>query len=228
MSFTQCDIIDSISEVELVDHMGNDTTVVNAARVSFGKRISEVQDSDKSLLCYLAKHKHMSPFRHVQFQFRVKAPEFVARQWYKHIVGAEYSFKDTAWNEISGRYTKVKEEFYVPRELRRQDPSNKQGSVAAPELNEHKQTFDEINRMLYSTYYNLLDSGVAKELARNVLPLSLYTEFYWTASLEAVYHFYKLRDHVGAQLEIRQYAKVLKKLAQVACPFTWDALESFV
>ena len=106
--------------LELMGVLGDDLTVVNAARVSFGKQKSLLDDGDRKLISYLAKHKHMSPFRHVQLQFRVRAPEFVARQWYKHVVGAQYAFKDTAWNEISQRYADVDPDWFEPKSFRAQ------------------------------------------------------------------------------------------------------------
>src|ERR1044072_3599697 len=120
---------DNIGSIELVDHMGSDLTVVNSARVSFGKRKTQLDESDTKLINFLAKHKHWSPFRHVQFQFHIKAPEIVGRQMYKHIIGADYAFKDHAWNEISGRYVEYDDEFYIPSMYRKQSDSNKQASI---------------------------------------------------------------------------------------------------
>ena len=117
--------------IEVIDHLGNDLTVANAARVSFGKRKEKYDKSDERLVRYLAKHKHFSPFRHLMVQFHIKAPEFVMRQWYKHVVGIETtsssSTKDHAWNEISGRYVPV-EEYYIPKNWRQQSEDNKQAS----------------------------------------------------------------------------------------------------
>ena len=120
--------------IEVIDHLGNDLTVSNSARVSFGKRKDKYDKSDERLVRYLAKNKHYSPFRHLMVQFHIKAPEFVMRQWYKHVVGAEttssYSTKDHAWNEISGRYVPV-EEYYIPENWRQQSEDSKQASVGA-------------------------------------------------------------------------------------------------
>ena len=123
--------------IEVVDSLGNDLTVVNSARISFGKRKFEWDKSDEHLVRYLAKHKHFSPFRHLQVQFHIKAPEFVMRQWYKHVVGIETtsnsSTKDHAWNEISGRYVPV-EDYYTPDVFRAQSDDNKQASEGEVEL----------------------------------------------------------------------------------------------
>ena len=120
--------------IEVLDSLGNDLTVANSARVSFGKRKKTYDKSDERLVRYLAKHKHFSPFRHLVVQFHIKAPEFVMRQWYKHVVGIEttssYATKDHAWNEISGRYVPV-EEYYIPKSWRQQSEDNKQASEGA-------------------------------------------------------------------------------------------------
>lgn len=122
--------------IEIIDHIGSDLTVVNSARVSFGKRKSQYDENDRKLVKYLAKHKHWSPFRHLVVQFHIKAPEFVMRQWYKHVVGIEtsssYPTKDHAWNEISGRYVPVKD-FYRPSNWRKQSDNNKQASEGSIE-----------------------------------------------------------------------------------------------
>jgi thymidylate synthase (FAD) len=214
--------------VEVVGALGNDATVVNAARVSFGKRIDEIRKQDKKLLGYLADHGHSSPFRHVYVQFHVKAPEFVARQWYKHIVGSEYAFKDMPWNEISGRYVEYDLEPQRPTALRKQSADKKQGSsnevfegaegdALLAAVNEH------IDRS-FALYRQLVDAGVAKEQARTVLPLTFYTEWYWTASLQAIAHFVKLRSDAHAQLEIQEYAKMLDECMRELFPNAWAAL----
>ena len=201
--------------IEVIDHLGSDLTVSNSARVSFGKRKDKYDKSDERLVRYLAKNKHYSPFRHLMVQFHIKAPEFVMRQWYKHVVGAEttssYSTKDHAWNEISGRYVPV-EEYYIPENWRQQSEDSKQASVGTiaqqEEANECYAKAIQIGRHYYE---RLLDLGVAKEQARIVTPLSQYTEVYWTASFQAIVNFIELRDEPTAQWEIREYAKVLKE-----------------
>jgi thymidylate synthase (FAD) len=215
--------------VELVDSMGSDLTVVNAARVSFGKRKSALDESDEKLIRYLAEHKHWSPFRHVQFQFHCKVPEFVARQWYKHVVGITYSEAPTvdhAWNEISMRYVDATNfDFYVPEVFRAQSKDNKQASdgtiikdnVLRADYDFHCQESAEL-------YSALINAGIAREQARGVLPLSVYTEFYWTVSLQALVNFIKLRKHEGAQYEIRLYANALELISAQVTPVALKAL----
>ena len=202
--------------IEVLDHIGDDLTVANSARVSFGKRKNKYDKSDERLVTYLAKHKHFSPFRHLVVQFHIKAPEFVMRQWYKHVVGIEttssYPTKDHAWNEISGRYVPV-EEYYIPSIWRQQSEDNKQAS--AGEIDAQEKTSEKYHSALQiiNHYYNsLLNLGVAKEQARVLLPLAAYTEVYWTASFQAIMNFIELRDEPTAQWEIRQYAQTLKRI----------------
>ena len=202
--------------VEVVDSLGNDLTVVNSARVSFGKRKKYWDKSDEHLVRYLVKHKHFSPFRHLQVQFHIKAPEFVMRQWYKHVVGIETtsnsSTKDHAWNEISGRYVPV-DDYYYPSYFRKQSEDNKQASEG--EIENQKQGYFLWEKGLYQVqeiYKELLELGVAKEQARTILPLSQYTEVYWTSSFQAIMNFIELRDETTAQWEIQKYAQVVKEL----------------
>lgn len=217
--------------VELVDSMGTDLTVVNSARVSFGKRKKELSDGDKKLIRYLAEHKHWSPFRHVQLQFHCKVPEFVARQWYKHVVGIAYSempVVDHAWNEISLRYVDASEfDFYTPQGFRKQSEDNKQAStdelVADPDGQLMAEYHNQCKKAL-DLYHRMLEHGVAREQARGVLPLNIYTEFYWTASLQALVNFIHLRQHPGAQFEIRLYADALERLARQVVPVSFEAL----
>ena len=222
--------------VTLVDALGTDLTVVNSARVSFGKRKTELDDADKKLIRYLAKHQHWSPFRHVQLQFHCKVPEFVARQWYKHVVGVAYSEQahvDHAWNEISMRYVDAGDfDVYTPGfggqlGFRKQSPSNRQASmderVDDPD-NELLGAYRKHCEESLSLYSKLVEQGVAKEQARGLLPLSIYTEFYWTASLQAVVNFIRLRQHEGAQYEIRCYADALEELVKTVVPVSYDYL----
>ena len=201
--------------VETVDHLGSDLTVVNAARVSFGKRKQIYDSGDRRLVKYLARHKHFSPFRHIIVQFHIKAPEFVMRQWYKHVVGAETSSssctKDHAWNEISGRYVPVMD-YYRPDSWRAQANDRKQGSSGPLKEAVGIQAavvWDATIEHIMVSYRKLLDLGLARELARCILPLSQYTEVYWTASFQAIMNFVELRTDIHAQWEIKQYAKVI-------------------
>ena len=210
--------------IEVVDSLGNDLTVVNSARVSFGKRKKYWDKSDERLVRYLAKYKHYSPFRHLQIQFHIKAPEFVMRQWYKHVVGIETtsnsSAKDHAWNEISGRYVPV-EDFYVPDVWRKQSEDNKQASEGVLDDLQQKRmngVFNEYMRQVEMAYDRMIDAGMAKEQARIILPLNQYTEVYWTASFQAIMNFIELRNEKTSQIEIQEYAKVLLELMEETFP----------
>ncbi len=212
--------------VEVIDSLGTDLTVANAARVSFGKRKTTWDKTDARLVRYLAKHKHFSPFRHLQVQFHIKAPEFAMRQWYKHVVGIETTSssatKDHAWNEISGRYVPV-EDFYIPDVWRKQSDDNKQASAGVMNDLQQKrmsETYNQFMRQVDMAYHRMVKAGMAKEQARIVLPLSQYTEVYWTASFQAIMNFIELRDESTAQWEIQQYARVIKDLMLEIYPET--------
>ena len=219
------DVLDK-GYIEVVDTLGDDLTPVNAARVSFGGRSDTFTEKDKRLSKFLIKHKHFSPFRHQHIMVIVKAPEFVLRQWYKHVVGIEttstHATKDHAWNEISGRYVEV-EDFYYPEVWRKQSEDNKQASEGELDDLHQKRT-----SMIYKTFMNqvemayetMISSGVAKEQARIVLPLSQYTQVWWTASFQSVMNFIELRDESTAQVEIQEYARALKKIMLDAFPET--------
>ena len=211
--------------IEVVDSLGDDLTVVNSARVSFGKRKTVWNASDRRLVKYLAKHKHYSPFRHLQVQFHIKAPEFVMRQWYKHVVGIETtsnsSTKDHAWNEISGRYVEV-EDYYIPNVWRKQSEDNKQASEGILSEIENERAIHAYDVALTTTknmYERLVTHyGIAKEQARIILPLSQYTEVYWTASFQAIMNFIELRNEKTSQVEIQEYAKVMLELMKETFP----------
>ena len=210
--------------VEVIDSLGNDLTVVNSARVSFGKRKKKFDNSDRKLVKYLAKHKHFSPFRHLQVQFHIKAPEFVMRQWYKHVVGIEttssHVTKDHAWNEISGRYVPY-DEFYEPKEFRKQSDDNKQASDGLiDEQVVAKIHWGTTQNNVIETYNKLLEMGVAREQARSILPLTVYTKVWWTASFQSVMNFIELRDEPTSQIEIQEYAQAMKKIMLTFFPET--------
>ena len=202
--------------IEVVDSLGDDLTPVNAARVSFGGRSKTFEDKDRRLSKFLIKHKHFSPFRHQHVMMIIKAPEFVMRQWYKHVVGIEttssHPTKDHAWNEISGRYVPV-EDYYYPTNFRKQSEDNKQASEGSIDDQEGTSRLWK-DAIWYANHFykSLLKNGVAKEQARAILPLSQYTEVYWTASFQAIMNFIELRDESTAQWEIQQYAKVMKDM----------------
>ena len=219
------DVLDS-GYVEVVDTLGDDLTPVNAARVSFGGRSKKFEEKDRRLSKFLIKHKHFSPFRHQHAMMIIKAPEFVMRQWYKHVVGIEttstHPTKDHAWNEISGRYTPVTD-YYIPEVWRKQSEDNKQASEGKLDNLQQKRMAHLYERYLLEVervYDTMVKSGMAKEQARVVLPLSQYTEVYWTASFQAIMNFIELRDETTAQWEIQQYAKCLKEMMYDIYPET--------
>ncbi len=207
--------------VRLVDHMGTDLTVVNAARVSFGKRKEVFDPKDAELVQYLAEHEHTAPFRHAYLTFHVKAPIFVFRQWMKHRIASDF-------NEISGRYVEFpQDEFFVPETFRQQAKVNKQGSEGAiPEAHraEALEAYLAACRGSVAQYKRMIELGVCREQARCVLPLALYSEVYWTASLQAVGHFLHLRLDSHAQWEIQQYAQAVRDLCEPLFPVGLKAL----
>ena len=210
---------DNIGSVELIDHMGSDLTVVNAARVSFHKESYEMSMGDEKLISYLAKHNHWTPFGHPQFQFRFKMPIVLARQWFKHNVGL-------VRNEVSRRYVTEEPEFYVPTEWRLAATNKKQGS--SDEIHKQSSALTAAtatqNRLTLELYKALLESNIAPEQARTVLPVSMYTEWIETGSLAAYARICSLRDQPDAQLEIQAYAKAVSALIQPICPISWEAL----
>ena len=186
--------------VDLVNVMGNDETVVRSARVSTGSG-SKGPEKDKRLINYLMHHRHGTPFEHVVFTFHIKCPIFVARQWFRHRIAS--------YNEKSGRYSKISYEFYLPEKIRIPHPTDKQMSIpndGSVDEEEALKIFEEVFESTYSAYQKLLDMGVARELARIVLPLSHYTEFYWTVNMRSLMNFLSLRADSHAQWEIQQYA----------------------
>ena len=212
--------------IEVIDSLGDDLTVVNSARVSFGKRKEVYDKTDERLVRYLAKYKHFSPFRHLQVQFHIKAPEFVMRQAYKHVVGIETtsssSTKDHAWNEISGRYVPV-EDYYEPSVWRKQSNDNKQASEGVlDDLQQRRMddAYNDLMRKVRMTYDKMVKAGMAKEQARIILPLNQYTEVYWTASFQAIMNFIELRNEKTSQWEIQEYAKVMLEQMKEVFPKT--------
>jgi len=207
--------------VRLVDHMGTDLTVVNAARVSFGKHKDAFDDKDAELVDYLAQNEHTAPFRHAYLTYHVKAPIFVFRQWMRHRIASDF-------NEISGRYVEFREdEFYVPEHFRLQAKVNKQGSegeIDATRREAAREAFLGACHQSVAQYKTLIGLGVCREQARCVLPLGLYSEVYWTASLQAVAHFLHLRLDAHAQWEIRQYAQAVRELTEPLFPAGLQAL----
>lgn len=205
--------------VELVDFMGGDLRVVNAARVSFNKESLGIDARDEKLIHYLMKNRHGSPFEHSVFTFRVKAPIFVVREWQRHRIGS--------YSEMSGRYVEFTPEFYIPEHFRIPADTNKQGSVLpSPDFDIDtgaSEAYLEAVNTGYSYYRELLDMGVAKEMARMVMPLSLYTEFLWTVNARSLMNFLNLRTGEHAQWEIREYALAVQKIFLGKMPITHHA-----
>ena len=195
-------------EARLINSMGSDLTVVNAARVSFNSHSKELNRKDERLIAFLAKHGHWSPFAHVILQFRVKAPIFVARQLVKHQVGL-------TWNEVSRRYVDTDIEFYEPKVWRKAAENVKQGS--SDESSGWERWGSRIEKTMNSTqlalaeYEDAVASGVCMEQARMLLPQSMMTEWYWTGSLIAFARIVKQRTHSTAQLETQEVALLIKK-----------------
>jgi thymidylate synthase (FAD) len=221
MSSSKWSSEDEIGFIELLEVFGSDLTVVNAARVSFNKEVSEMTERDEKLISFLAKHEHISPFFHPQIRFRIKMPIFVAREWYRHQIGL-------ARNEVSRRYVDSMPELWFPSEsgLRARDPKLKQGSKEEP-IDEADSVLEDIRKHGFQTvefYDSLLKKGVAPEIARSVLPQSMYTEFIETGSLAAYARIWELRTDPGAQREIQAYARAIGSLLESAFPVSWKAL----
>jgi thymidylate synthase (FAD) len=221
MATTRWNAPDGIGFVELLDTFGDDLTVVNAARVSFAKESTELTPRDHGLIRYLAEHNHVTPFFHPQARFRIRMPIFVAREWYRHQIGF-------ARNEVSRRYVDNKPECWVPREedLRARDPKLKQGSRpdAVSDAANWQQKVAEFQGSAVELYESMITGGVAPEVARCVLPQSMYTEFIETGSLAAYARLCGLRISPDAQREIQMYAGALRDLLLPTFPVSWAAL----
>jgi len=206
-------------KAELIDSMGNDLTAVNAARVSFAKKKDEFDDKDKRLIRYLAKHKHWTPFGHIMLQFRITAPIFVARQWYRHTVGF-------ARNEESRRYIRDEPQVFYPDEWRSApEGSIKQGSGGKHEHSDTIQlSWQRIAEHSVKAYNNLIKEGVAPEQARMILPQGVETSWVETASLYAYARLCNERMQEDAQKEIRDLAKQVHDECKIVAPASWEAL----
>jgi thymidylate synthase (FAD) len=208
-------------KVELIDSMGTDLTVVNAARVSFGKQKDKFEDGDEKLIDYLAEHNHWSPFAHATLQFRIKAPIFVARQLVKHQVGL-------VWNEISRRYVDTEPEFYEVDIWRGKPVDKKQGSAGEIEEQDSCSIFKSVvENNAKIAYQNLLDAGVAPEQARMFLPQSLMTEWWWSGTLYAFARVCNLRCAEDAQYETRLVANKIDKKCKRKFPVSWKKLRTW-
>ena len=209
-------------ETKLIDVMGTDLTVVNAARVSFGKQKQKFECGDEKLIKYLAKHNHWSPFGHCMLQFHIKAPVFVARQLVKHQIGL-------VWNEISRRYVDTEPEFYEVDKWRGKPIDKKQGSDGEVEKQGScyysQQMVENTAKIAYNS---LLNAGVAPEQARMVLPQSLMTEWYWSGSLYAFARVCNLRCAKDSQYETRLIANEIDKQCEIKFPVSWKELRTWV
>jgi len=205
--------------------MGDDAAIVQAARVSYGSGTKKVHE-DRGLIRYLLRHAHTTPFEMVEFKFHVKLPIFVARQWIRH--------RTANVNEYSGRYSEMKDEFYVPApdQIRAQSTSNKQGRAEdafAPEESERIRTMmSDTQDSLYAEYQELLGTNLAREIARINLPVSNYTEWYWKIDLHNLFHFLRLRMDAHAQYEIRVYGEAMAEIAKAVVPAAWEAFEDYM
>lgn len=214
------------SNVELLETFGNELTVVNAARVSFGVQKDEMDTSDTRLLRYLIKNKHWSPLRQVVFRFRLKTCEVTMRQIIKHCIGADWfapsGAHNMSWNEISGRYKPVLE-FYTPEVWRKQSESNKQCSEGEVDTQDQARAiFDRVTSSSIAAYHELLELGVAKEQARFVLPMNQMTWSCFTMSFQAVMNLIELRDKPDSQYEIREVARAMEVLVKEKVPVLYD------
>ncbi|TAK55849.1 MAG: FAD-dependent thymidylate synthase [Bacteroidetes bacterium] len=211
--------------VRLIDYMGGDESIVQAARVSYGKGTKSVNE-DRGLIRYLMRHLHTTPFEMVELKFHVKLPIFVARQWIRH--------RTANVNEYSGRYSVMKDEFYIPEHeaIHFQSLQNKQGRRTEDVPAELRQRVLEVltntQQQLYTEYEQLLEEDIARELARVNLPLSLYTEWYWKIDLHNLFHFLRLRIDPHAQYEIRIYAEAMAEITKTVCPLAWEAFEDYM
>ena len=206
--------------VRLDEAMASDLSVVNAARVSFAKRKEEMDNSDAHLVRFLMRERHGTPFEHNAFRFHIRCPIFVAREWFRHRIGS--------FNEESARYHQLEPAFYVP------SPEDVRTQVGRPGAYMFEAVDNEAAEQVreslaahyeetYTRYERLLESGLAKELARSVLPLGIFTQFYWTVNARAFMNFLSLRAHDTAQLEIRRYAEVLETFFAEQMPITHEA-----
>lgn len=211
--------------MRLVDVMGDDSSIVQAARVSYGKGTKTVNE-DRGLIRYLMRHKHTTPFEMVEFKFHVKLPIFVARQWIRH--------RTANVNEYSGRYSEMKDEFYLPssEQIRTQSVINKQGRADETLPSEHTAEILDSTQAHYEAsfelYQSLLEKGLTRELSRMVLPVANYTEWYWKIDLHNLFHFLKLRLDTHAQYEIRVYAEAMAELVKAIVPLAWEAYEHYM
>jgi thymidylate synthase (FAD) len=213
---------DQVGSIELLEHMGADTSIVAAARISYAG--CQMSSSDTHLLRYLMRMRHTSPFEMCELKFKVVAPIFVARQWMRHRTGS--------FNEQSARYSELEERFYVPHleHIQAQSTTNKQGRAVNPvcQAGVVREMMIQTNEDAYRTYKDMLELGVAREVARMVLPVSIYTEFIWKVNLHNLLHFCHLRADPHAQYEIRVYAEAIVYILERVFPATTQAWKDYV
>lgn len=221
---TVFDVLDH-GEVELLDVMGNDLSVVNAAKVSFAAQVKEIDEASIGLINYLMKNKHATPFEHVIFKFRIKAPIFVTREWMRH--------RWSSFNEMSMRYHIPNTiNFYVPEGKNIRKQVGKPGAYKFEEIENPElkiltiQRMQELNKHAELVYNDLINLGIAKEIARCILPVSQYTEFIWTVNARSLINFISLRNEESAQFEIQEYAKIIERLFANVIPITHEAFEN--
>ena len=206
--------------VRLIDFMGSDVAIVQAARVSLGEG-SKGEEKDRRLIDYLIRNGHETPFEQVVFKFHVKCPLFVARQWFRH--------RWASYNEISGRYTEMEDEFYLPTKFRTQKAKDYTYQNLDDVTNRQwREKLEKFYHSTYQLYEELLTAGIAKEQARIVLPLALYTQFYWTVNARSLMNFLKLRTDVHAQEEIREYANAIAEVFKNKLPWTYESFEKHI
>ena len=221
------DVKDDPSAIKVLDHgfvvlketMGSDSTIAESARVSYGAGTKTVSD-DRNLIRYLMRHHHTSPFEMAEARFLVKVPVFIWRQWIRH--------RTANVNELSGRYSELPEEYFMPDEWRTQSVTNKQGGEEPMHYEPQNIKSKICEEHAFSEYLNRLNSGVSRELARTCLPVSHYTLAYWKCDIHNIMHFLKLRLHSHAQLEIQLYARSIYTLLKDRFPITFEAFEDYV
>ncbi len=204
--------------VKVIDHMGSDESIVDAARISYDRRGAT---EDRNLIRYLLRNRHTSPFEMAEVIFEIKMPIFVARQWVRH--------RTASMNEVSARYTQLPNEMFIPHVFSVQSTDNKQGRGGYDQaLDDYGDKIDSLHRQSYNLYENMLNDGMARELARGVLPFNIYTKFVWKMDLHNLMHFLHLRLDPHAQQEIRDFAQPIEAFIQSLFPVTHEAFVDYV
>lgn len=210
----------NLGSVRLDGCMADDVSVVNSARVSFGKKVESLSDADKGLINFLMRERHGTPFEHNSFRFHVRCPIFVAREWFRHRIGS--------FNEFSGRYAEFSPDAYVPALEDIRSQVGKPGAYSFEKVDDFvaisaREIIEESNNRAFVNYEDLLKLGVAKEVARTVIPVGAFTEFYWTVNARSLMNFISLRNDDNAQYEIRMLAKEVESIFADLMPVTYEA-----